>query len=155
MTNLGEALTDEEIDEMIREADVDGDALDTERQEPREESPSDGGAHAVLVDPAALKATQKAWLQELILLQVSPKRLRLFADWDLLGQKARAWLQSESLVTQALELLQQVAPVWPKTVECTRASGAVHLRARVPPVRTVRGGGGIRYEEFVKMMMAK
>lgn len=29
MTNLGEALTDEEIDEMIREADVDGDALDT------------------------------------------------------------------------------------------------------------------------------
>ncbi|CAK8995906.1 unnamed protein product [Durusdinium trenchii] len=180
----GEALTDEEIDEMIREADVDGDALDTERQE----SPSDGGAHAVLVDPAALKATQKAWLQELILLQgfdgawLDSVELReilglpaavwsgsgagwatalilaalqlylpgLFADWDLLGQKARAWLQSESLVTQALELLQQVAPVWPKTVECTRASGA-----RVPPVRTVRGGGGIRYEEFVKMMMAK
>lgn len=184
MTNLGEALTDEEIDEMIREADVDGDALDTERQE----SPSDGGAHAVLVDPAALKATQKAWLQELILLQgfdgawLDSVELReilglpaavwsgsgagwatalilaalqlylpgLFADWDLLGQKARAWLQSESLVTQALELLQQVAPVWPKTVECTRASGA-----RVPPVRTARGGGGIRYEEFVKMMMAK
>ena len=27
MTNLGEKLTDEEVDEMIREADVDGDGV--------------------------------------------------------------------------------------------------------------------------------
>jgi calmodulin len=27
MTNLGEKLTDEEVDEMIREADVDGDGM--------------------------------------------------------------------------------------------------------------------------------
>ena len=29
MTNLGEQLTDEEVDEMIREADVDGDGQET------------------------------------------------------------------------------------------------------------------------------
>merc|ERR1712225_237035 len=55
MTNLGEKLTDEEIDEMLREADIDGDCQVTQdRQQERASSPPCKAGDA---------------LQELVLLQ--------------------------------------------------------------------------------------
>ena len=40
MTNLGEKLTDEEVDDMIREADLDGDGVVSYNGKYREFSPS-------------------------------------------------------------------------------------------------------------------
>lgn len=189
MTNLGESLSDQEIDEMFRQADV---ACDFE-QGPMmcgkgwlQESESTDAPEFVAPDAASV-LKQKAWLQELILLQAfdgswkDTPELRevlalpehaflggaqwatalvlaalelylpgLSAEWDLLAKKAKAWLNqidSEMSTAQAMQLLQRVAPAWPKTP---------------PPVHRVKGNttrpqrcGGVCYEEMVKMMMAK
>ena len=177
MTNLGEALSDDEIDEMFRCADI---ACDL--KEPATESIE---TEFVAVDPATLLTKQKAWLQELVLLQAfdgswrdSPElrdvlglptqvfqtagghwatalvlaALQLYlpsllAEWELLARKAQAWLSQTNMKTalsDALQLLQQLAPLWPKTPPPV-------VKNRGPPRRCA----GVCYEEMVKMMLAK
>lgn len=180
MTNLGECLSDQEIDEMFRQADV---GCDFEQESESTET------EFVPPDAATILNKQKAWLQELILLQAfdgswkdtlelrevlalpndafleGPKwatalvlaALELYlpglsAEWDLLAKKARAWLNQidSETSTAALHLLQQVAPEWPKTPPPV----LVHKRVKGNTARPQRCGG-VCYEEMVKMMMAK
>jgi len=180
MTNLGECLSDQEIDEMFRQADV---GCDFEQESESTET------EFVPPDAATILNKQKAWLQELILLQAfdgswkdtlelrevlalpndafleGPKwatalvlaALELYlpglsAEWDLLAKKARAWLNQidSETSTAALHLLQQVAPEWPKTPPPV----LVHKMVKGNTARPQRCGG-VCYEEMVKMMMAK
>lgn len=180
MTNLGECLSDQEIDEMFRQADV---GCDFEQESESTET------EFVPPDAATILNKQKAWLQELILLQAfdgswkdtlelrevlalpndafleGPKwatalvlaALELYlpglsAEWDLLAKKAKAWLNQidSETSTAALHLLQQVAPEWPKTPPPV----LVHKMVKGNTARPQRCGG-VCYEEMVKMMMAK
>lgn len=173
-------MSDQEIDEMFRQADV---GCDFEQESESTET------EFVPPDAATILNKQKAWLQELILLQAfdgswkdtlelrevlalpndafleGPKwatalvlaALELYlpglsAEWDLLAKKAKAWLNQidSETSTAALHLLQQVAPEWPKTPPPV----LVHKMVKGDTARPQRCGG-VCYEEKVKMMMAK
>ncbi|CAJ1415300.1 unnamed protein product [Effrenium voratum] len=158
MSNLGEALTDAEMEEMIAEADIDM-------------APEAAKKACTAFDPAK----QKAWLQELVLLQAfdgawhdSPALWKvlalepmegghrwatalavaalktfapgLAAEWEFIAGKAQAWLVQEGcsdLIKEAMGFLQD------RSLDLKDA-------ANPPPP-----SGRIRYEEFVKMMMSK
>lgn len=181
MTNLGECLSDEEIDEMFRQADVDCDfKQETESTE----------TEFVAPDAATILNKQKAWLQELILLQAfdgswkDTPELRevlalpedaflaggqkwatalvlaalelylpgLCAEWDLLAKKAKAWLNQIDSETSTAAL-HVLQQVAPQWPK-TPPPVLVHKRVKGNTTRPQRCGG-VCYEEMVKMMMAK
>lgn len=173
MTNLGEALDQDEIDEMIREADVDGDLFDVEDAweaapvETSSEVPPEllqsllllqafDGAWDLNVAFAALFHVEleslepptgldsRVWASALalaVLAQCQGQR-----QWDLVAEKARAWLaQQEPCSEDLLALAASRMPSLP------RKSQGYATKIQKRPVR----GGRIRYEEFAKMMLAK
>eukprot|EP00439_Symbiodinium_sp_Y106_P019520 s53_g2.t1 len=178
MTNLGEALDEEEIDEMIREADVDSDPIDVEdfeltpgrlhpwRQAARF-SPSffslwcfcrrltELGISMSLLLPFFMWSW-RAWSLRQGWILVCGHLLWLWGcsrsvedranQWDLVAAKARAWLTQQVPCSEdVLALAASRMPSLP------RKSQGDARKTQKRPVR----GGRIRYEEFVKMMLAK
>jgi len=173
MTNLGEALDEEEIDEMIREADVDSDPIDVE--DAWEAAPVETSCEVqpeLLQSLVLLQAFDGAWdlnvsfaaLFHVELASLEPPagmdsrvwasalalgvlaQCRGQSQWDLVAAKARAWLTQQVPCSEdVLALAASRMPSLP------RKSQGDARKTQKRPVR----GGRIRYEEFVKMMLAK
>jgi len=130
MTNLGEKLTDEEVDEMIREADVDGDcrAMPAAQPVPSVVSSAidtlqplilsqafDGSwelteafAKAVGISIAALGAElavpEKAWATAVAIAFLQLRLRDRAEEWKLVAEKGRQWLEKH-LVGDLQQLL--------------------------------------------------
>ena len=169
MTNLGERLTDDEIDEMIREADVDGDAptagagaadyaavVRLQRfdgaWEARPELAAAVGLAEIRAPAAADGATAaheelgSAWATVVALAYLHGRCGALGDEWALVARKARQWLARQQAVGHA-------------ELEAWTALARGHFPADAPAASCALmcpgGGGRINYEEFVKMMMSK
>eukprot|EP00747_Dinoflagellata_sp_TGD_P076107 gnl/TRDRNA2_/TRDRNA2_159014_c2_seq1.p1 gnl/TRDRNA2_/TRDRNA2_159014_c2~~gnl/TRDRNA2_/TRDRNA2_159014_c2_seq1.p1 ORF type:complete len:247 (-),score=58.22 gnl/TRDRNA2_/TRDRNA2_159014_c2_seq1:71-811(-) len=173
MTNLGERITDEELDEMFREADTVEMVCDEPAQFTTSAANSTTGSSLLqslvilqsfdgswrpteaLAKVLGIEKTEllhAVWATALSLAFLELRVADCAEEWQLVAQKAKAWLQHNTdeevskLVAKARDRLRELVPTADSKLQvCTE-----HNAKRTKTAHT-----GINYEEFVKMMMAK
>merc|ERR1712048_620003 len=167
MTNLGEKLTDEEIDEMIHEADVDCSperqvvsvACSTgDRLQPLILLQAFDGSWelnealakvlgAPLTAFTAEAAAPEIWATALAVAFLQEHMAERAEEWEFVAAKACEWLK-HAMGNDPLELLTRAR-------EGLRATLTIAEVPKATVQTHARGEPRINYEDFVKMMMAK
>merc|ERR1712014_342405 len=181
MTNLGEKLTDEELDEMICEADIDcssvpalpaaasrhtvGNSLD--KLQPLILLQEFDGSWELTQSLAAVfglpfaslaapnEVQEAAWATALALAFLQLKIASRAEEWKFVGHKAREWLTQHGI--EVSELLTRAEEKLGSCEQEPDAENDVCKAADQPRSQAGQAScsGMINYEEFVRMMMAK
>lgn len=185
MTNLGEKLTDEEIDEMIREAYIDGDCSGMPATQPTQSNVMATNTIDTLQPLIVLQAFDGSWeltesfakavgipIASLVAELVIPEKIWATAvaiaflqlrvadragEWKFVAAKGQQWLTKHhgGNLAQLLDFAHEKVGAC-LPVDGVRVEEVPEVRAETPVVSGKTSSVGmVNYEEFVKMMMAK
>lgn len=182
MTNLGEKLSDEEIDEMIREADVDGScAAPIPSTSATSVRPSAGESIDLLLPLVRLQSfdgswalddklatalglcgafasvqatTDAAWATALAVAFLRTMLPTRAEEWEFIAEKAWTWLRGAT--SDADELVARaVSHLNANRADTHATAEPASDDEKLSPAPRGDTVGMINYEEFVRMMMSK